>query len=190
MYTNPNYMFVGYNFSVFPEKGLFRLLKASQLRLGYGDKKSISFHQFFKTKGEFEPEFFEELSQRYLGPGIKETKRETGMIFRYWLNRPSIYFPFHSFADAKSCYYLQFGYKRRKNDVDESKVDRRVMDIISNQEKLIGFKLGYSSSHFEDTSFENGLTTELSAEFNRDLLGSKFGHLKAHFRKFFSVNKF
>ena len=189
MFVNPNYIFTGYNYSSYPKGWLFDKLSATQLRVGYGQKKSISFHQIFKKLGKIEPEFVEELSQRELGENITETKNESSMIFRHWINHPSIIFPFHSYADAKSCFYFKLGYKRRRNNVEVRNASNELIKISSNHEKLYGFKFGYSSSWFEDTSFENGSTIDLSAEYNTDYLGLNFAHLSAHFRKFLSIGR-
>lgn len=187
MYLNPNFTFIGYNYSAYPKSSLFKLFDATQVRIGYGEKKSLSFHQFFKTYKGIDTEYLEELSSRNLGINVREIKRESALIFRSWINKPSIIFPFHGFADASSFYYFKFGYKRRRNDVDIRKASAELLKIALNQDKMLELKLGYSSSQFEDPTFQNGSTTELSAGYNSDSLNSKFIHLKAHFRKFFSI---
>ena len=189
MYLHPNFTFAGYNYSSYPKSSLFKYFDATQVRVGYGTKKSVSFHQFFKTYKEIDTEYLEELSSRNLGMNVREIKRESALIFRQWINKPSILFPFHGFADASSWYYFKFGYKRRRNDVDTNKASAELLKIALNQDKMLELKLGYSSSEFTDPSFQNGSTTEISAEYNSDSLNSKFVHMKAHFRKFFSVGK-
>lgn len=187
MYLHPNFTFIGYNYSAYPKSSLFKIFDSTQVRVGYGDRKSLSFHQFFKSYKGIDTEYLEELSTRNLGINVREVKRESALIFRKWLHRPSIIFPFHGFADASKYYYFKFGYKRRRNDIDVRKASAELLKIALNQDKMLELQLGYSSSQFEDPTFQNGSTTELSAAYNSDPLNSKFVHLKAHFRRFFSI---
>lgn len=191
MFLTPNYTFIGYNYSNYPKSSLFKLFKSTQMRLGYGTKKSVSFHQFFKTYNDIDTEYLEELSSRQLGINIQEVKRESALIFRRYIERsPSLVFPFHGFADCSSFYYFKYGYKRRTNNVDKNKASPELLRIALNQDKVLGLKMGYSASYFETPTFEDGHTVDISAEYNTDSLNSRFVHLSSHFRKFFSAGSY
>jgi hypothetical protein len=190
MFLHPNFTYLGYNYSKYPQSSLFSAFQATQLRFGFGWKKSISFHQFFKQYKGIDIEYSEELSSRMLGINAREVKRESSVTFHKWIQRPSLLFPGHAFTDANSEYFLKVGYKRRRNDIDTFRASPEFLKHALNQDKLFAVKVGYSSSEFKDSKFEEGTTTELSGEYCTDHINSNFLHLKAHHRRFMVYNDY
>lgn len=184
MFRYPNYTFVGYNFSNYSKSSLFKAFDKTQVRFGYGDKKSMSFHQFFKEYKGFNIEYCEEISQRDLGINANEVKRESSLIFHKYLNKDISLFPFHTFTDSVEEYFLKVGFKSRRNNVDTNKSSAEFMKHALNQDRLFALKLGYFSSNFKDLFFTEGSTNEISGEYCTDHLNSNFVHLKAHHRRF------
>jgi hypothetical protein len=184
MFRYPNYTFLGYNFSDYPKSSLFKAFDKTQVRLGYGDRKSMSFHQFFKEYKGLNIEYCEELSQRDLGINANEVKRESSLTFHKYLNKGTSLFPFHTFTDSAQELFLKVGFKSRCNNVDTNKASGDFMKHALNQDKLFAMKFGYFGSHFKDLFYTEGSTNEVSGEYCTDQLNSNFVHLKAHHRRF------
>jgi hypothetical protein len=112
------------------------------------------------------------------------------LVFKKYLQNPSEYFPYHSGSDLHNYAFLQIGSKRLTNNVDTSKASAELMKLTLNNQKLFVVKWGLLRSDFENMFFEDGYTSELSAEYNKDAVAPAYLHLRAHYRRFMSFDPY
>lgn len=186
----PNQTFIGYNYASYPKSSLFKAFTATQLRANLGEEMGVSLHQQFKKYKDLDIEYRESLSTRKLGVNVSEVKRASTFTFTKNLldqaNLESTNFPFHAFCDETKQLFVSVGSKRRRNNIETAKASPALLKHALNQDKLLCIKLGFFQSDFKEYIFNNGHTTEVSAEYSSDQLNTSFLHLKAHYRRFAS----